>query len=206
MRASFVFVILLAVVPAHADWLLDSMRAASAATSPGQTGAPAPATEWIAYEPPSRLFRADLPPEGWNAYEEEDALGTVVRAFGPDDPSGALRATLSVRLIDRDAPNFLPAKEAVESMRQSKSGREVSPVRPLRLPIGLARVFEIVETRRLPVDSGPSSPLAVHQYIAVIPRGSDYFLVRLVTARSNYLDFRDDFTRFLRSFRPIGAR
>ncbi len=206
MRASPILFVLLAATPLHADWLLDSTRAAAAASNPGQATTAVPATDWVPYEPPSRLFRADLPSEGWNAYEEEDALGPVVRAFGPDDPSGALRATISVRLIDRDTPNFMSAKDAVEAMRQSRSGREVSAVRPLRLPVGLARVFEIVEARRLPVDFGPSSQVSLHQYVAVIPRGTDYFLIRLVTARSNYLDFREDFVRFLRSFRPIGTR
>ena len=166
----------------------------------------APAKDWLPYEPPSRLFHMDMPPEGWNAFEEDDALGSVVHVFGPDDPSGTLRATLSIRLVDRDTPNFLPAKEAVEAMRQSQPGRDVTAVRPLRLTAGLARVFEIVETRRLPIDSAPSAPVTLHQYVAVIPRGADYFLVRLITARANYLDYREDFIRLLKSFRPIGSR
>ncbi len=206
MRCSVFVVLALAAAPARADWLLDAQRAAAAAPLPGEA-APEPAkSDWIGFEPASRLFRAELPAEGWRTFEEEDALGAVVRAFGPDDPSGALRAELSVRLIDRDAPNFVPAKEALDAMRRPGPDREPGAVRPLRIPAGLARVFEIVETRRVPVDEGPSAPLELHQYVAVIPRGDAYYLVRLTTSRASYLEFRDDFVRFLKSFRPIGAR
>jgi len=126
--------------------------------------------------------------------------------LGPDDPSGALRAMLTVRLIDRDAPNFTPAKEAVDAMRRPAPGREPSPTHPLRVGAGLARIFEIVETRRLPADEGPSAPVALHQYVAVIPRGEAYYLVRLTSGRVNYLDYRDFFVEFLKNLKPIGAR
>ena len=140
--------------------------------------------------------------------EEESAVGTVVRVFGPEDPSGLVRATLSVRLIDRDSPSFLPIKRGVDAMRASDkaTSRETTPVRPLRVPAGLARIFEVTETRRLPADEGPSAPLRLHHYVAVLPYGGEsYFVVRLVTERDEYLDYRDDFVRFLKSFRPLGA-
>jgi hypothetical protein len=85
-------------------------------------------------------------------------------------------------------------------------GREATIVHPLRVGAGLARIFEVTETRRVPMDSGVSAPLEIHQYVAVIPRGEAYFVVRLITGRSNYLDFRDDFVRFLKSMKPVGAR
>lgn len=206
MRCDLIAVLLLAAAPARADWLLDAQRAAATAAIPGEAPPEPVKSGWVPFEPASRLFRAELPSEGWRAFDEEDALGTVARAFGPDDPSGALRAELSVRLVDRDTPNFAAAKDAVEAMRRPGPGREPSPVRPLRVPAGLARIFEVVETRRVPVDEGPSAPLELHQYVAVIPRGDAYYLIRLVTARANYLDFRGDFVRFLKSFRPIGSR
>lgn len=206
MRPSLIAALLLAAAPARADWLLDASRAAASAPVPGEAAPEPPKSGWVPFEPGSRLFRAELPSEGWRAFDEDDALGSVVRVFGPDDPSGVLRAELTVRLMDRDAPNFVPAKDAVEAMRRPGPGREPSPVRPLRIPAGLARIFEVVETRRLPADEGPSAPLEVHQYVAVVPRGEAYFLIRLVTARASYLDYRDDFVRFLKSFRPIGAR
>jgi hypothetical protein len=207
MLASLILLLPLAAAPARADdWLLDAQRAAAAAPIPGEAAPEKPKSDWVPFEPVSRLFRAQLPTEGWQAFEEEDALGTVVRVLGPDDPSGALRATLTARLIDRDAPNFVTAKEAVEMMRRSGPDRDPSAVHPLRVGAGLARVFEVVETRRLPADEGPSTPHELHQYVAVIPRGEAYFLIRLTTARANYLDFRDFFVTFLKSLKPIGSR
>lgn len=207
MRSELLAVLLLAAAaPARADWLLDASRAAAAAPIPGEAAPEKPKKDWVPFEPPSRLFRADLPPEGWLAHDEDDAFGTVTRIFGPDDPSGALRTTLTVRVMDRDAPDFVPVKEAVEAMRRASPGREATPVRPLRIPAGLARVFEVVETRRLPVEEGPSAPVELHQYVAVIPHGDAYYLIRLVSSRASYLDHRDDFVRFLKSFRPVGMR
>ena len=42
--------------------------------------------------------------------------------------------------------------------------------------------------------------------MAVIPRGESYYLVRLTSARANYLDFRTFFVEFLKNLKPIGAR
>ncbi len=206
MRSSLLVLLALTAVPARADWLLDAQHAAAAVPLPGEAAPEAVKPGWVGIEPASRMFRAELPSEGWRVFDEEDALGSVVRAFGPDDPSGALRAELSVRLVDRDTPNFVPAKDAVDAMRRPGPDRDPSGVHPLRIPAGLARIFEVVETRRVPVDEGPSAPLVIHQYVAVVPRGDAYYLIRLTTARANYLDFRDDFVRFLKSFRPIGVR
>ena len=207
MLSKLALLLLLASAPARAeDWLVSAQRSAASATIPGEAAPEKAKSDWVPYEPASRLFRGGLPPAGWRAFEEEDALGSVVRVLGPDDPSGALRATLTVRLLDRDSPIFTPAKDAVEAMRRQGPGRESTAVHPLRIGAGLARVFEITETRRVPDDAGPSSPMELHQYVAVIPRGEAYFVVRLVSARANYLDFRDDFTRFLKSLSFVGPR
>lgn len=207
MTASALLLAALAASPARAgDWLDGARAAAAAAAIPGEAAPEKAKKGAVPYEPVSRLFRAELPSEGWRPFEEEDALGAVVRVLGPDDPSGALRAQLTVRLIDRDSPGFLPAKEAVEAMRRPAPGREPSPTRPLRVGAGLARLFEIVESRRLPLDEGPSAPVELHQYVAVIPRGEAYYLVRLTTGRSNYLDFRDFFVEFIKGLKPVGAR
>jgi hypothetical protein len=207
MIASLLLPLLLAAAPARADdWLLEAQRAAAAAPIPGEAAPEKPKSGWVPFEPASRLFRGELPAEGWRAFEEDDALGSVVRVMGQDDPSGALRAALTVRLVDRDAPDFIPSKEAVDAMRRPGTGRDPSPVHPLRVGAGLARVFEIVERRRLPLDEGPSVPMDLHQYVAVIPRGEAYFLVRLTTARANYLDYRDFFVSFVKSLKPIGSR
>ena len=201
-----IFALVVAGPVRAADWLDAAVGDAARAAVVGAPAPEASKPDWVPYEPASRLFRADLPPVGWRAFEEEDALGPIVRVLGPDDASGAFRSTLTVRLIDRDSPIFIPAKDAVDAMRRQGPNRESSAVRPLRVGAGLARIFEISETRRLPVDFGPSTPLETHQYVAVIPRGDAYFVVRLITARENYLDFRDDFVRFLKALKPVGGR
>lgn len=208
MRLELLLALLTLAAPARAagDWLLDAERAAASAALPGQAAPEKPKEDWVPFEPASRLFRGMLPSEGWHASDEDDALGSIVRILGPEERTGALRALLTVRLVDRDSPGFVPAKEAVEAMRRSQSGRDATSVRPMRVTGGLARIFEVVETRRAPVDEGPSAPLELHQYVAVIPRGETYYLIRLVSARADYLDYRDLFSRFLKEFRPIGER
>ena len=181
-------------------------RTSSAATIPGEAVPEKAKSDWVPFEPVSRQFRADLPSAGWTAFEEDDALGSVVRVLGPDDPSGALRAAITVRLVDRDSPVFVPAKDAVDAMRRQGPDRESTAVQLVRMGAGLARLFEITETRRVLADTAPSAAMAIHQYVAVIPRGEAYFVVRLVTSRENYLDFRGDFIRFLKSLKPVGAR
>ena len=188
------------------DWLLGAQKAAASAAIPGEAVPEKPGKDWVPYEPASRLFRAELPPAGWNAFEEEDALGPVVRILGPDDPSGALRASLSVRLVDRDSPVFTPAKEAIEGMRRSSPGREASPVHSLRVCAGQTRNNEDTENHHEPNNTRPSALLELHQYVAVIPRGEAYYVIRLVSARANYLDLRDGFGDFLMSMKPGGAR
>ncbi len=206
MLSNLALLLLLASAPARGDdWLMDARRAAATAVIPGEAAPEKAKSDWVPYEPASRLFRAELPTVGWRSFEEDDALGSVVRVLGPDDPSGALRATLTVRLVDRDSPMFTPVKVAVEGMRRQGPDRESTAVQTLRVGAGLARIFEVTEIRRVP-DAATSAPLEIHQYVAVIPRGEAYFVVRLVTARESYLDFRDDFVRFLKSIKPVGAR
>lgn len=209
IRIALAAFVLLTASSVHAeDWLLSAENAARSAAIPGEAALEKPKSSWLPFTPAARTFIADLPSSGWHVVEEESAVGTVVRVFGPDDPSGQVRATLSIRLIDRDSPSFLPVKRGVDAMRaeDKATSREATPVRPLRVPAGLARTFEVTETRRLPADEGPSTPIELHHYVAVLPQGGEaYFVIRLVTARADYLDYRADFVRFLKSFRPLGA-
>jgi hypothetical protein len=70
----------------------------------------------------------------------------------------------------------------------------------------LARTFEVVETRRLPSEQAPSFPEELHHYIAVLPNGDGYYVLRLISARTDYLEHRDMFVRFLKTFRLLGSR
>lgn len=204
-RRAFFLLLALAAAPAGAeDWLLSAQHAAAGALIAGEAAPAAPESRWIAYE--STLLRSELPSEGWRAYEEEDSLGTVVRVLGPDSTSGGTRATLTVRLVDRSTPGFVPAKQAVEDMRRDDRGRDPSAVRAMRVAAGLARIFEVTVTRRPPSDEGPALPETLHEYVAVIPRGEPYFVVRMISTRADYLDVRGVFARFLRELRPVGAR
>lgn len=198
--------LLLLRAPAFAgDWLADASKAANTAAIPGSV-LPEPVKKaWIPYVPSSRLFSGEIPVEGWWPMEEETATGSVFRLLGGDSQSGALRTVLSVRFYDKDTPGFTPIKQAVELMRRENKeiGRKVTPVRPVRVSLGLARTFEINETRRVPSDDGPSFEEDLHHYVAVIPVGEAYYLVRMVSSRATYLEYRDDFVRFMKSLRSL---
>ncbi len=187
------------------DWLSGAAKAAQTAVIPGQPSAEEPKKGWIPFIPNSRLFSGEIPAEGWWPVEEETATGSVFRLLGADSQSGSVRATLSVRFYDKDTPGFTPIKQAVELMRKEDKlfPRQITPVRPVRVGLGLARTFEIVETRRMPAEDGPSFEEELHHYVAVIPVGEAYYLLRLVSSRATYLDYRDDFVRFMKSLRTL---
>ncbi len=186
------------------DWLDYAVRAADAASIASEPPSSRPRAAWTPVE--FSEFQSVLPSTGWYAYEEDDALGTVVRAFGPDSSSGSLRAMLSVRLIDHSTPGYRDAKTAVDEMRRDAPGRDPTPVRAIRVAAGLARVFEVTLTRREAADDGPAIPESLHEYVAVIPRGESYYLLRFVSTRRSYLDSRDVFVRFLKELSPLGSR
>jgi hypothetical protein len=190
------------------DWLADAGKAAREAVIPGAAQPDAPKARWVPYIPSSRLFSGEIPVEGWWPMEEETATGSVFRLLGGDSQSGSVRTVLSVRFYDKDTPGFMPIKQAVELMRRENKeiSRSVSPVRPIRVSLGLARTFEISETRRVPSDDGPSFEEELHHYVAVIPVGEAYYLVRLISSKATYLEYRDDFVRFMKSLRTLSVR
>lgn len=201
--------LLLIPIPSFAgDWLADAGKAAREAVIPGAAQPDAPKAKWVPYVPSSRLFSGEIPVEGWWPMEEETATGSVFRLLGGDSQSGSVRTVLSVRFYDKDTPGFMPIKQAVELMRRENKeiGRSVSPVRPVRVSLGLARTFEISETRRVPSDEGPSFEEDLHHYVAVIPVGEAYYLVRLISSKATYLEYRGDFVRFMKSLRSLSVR
>jgi len=197
--------LLLASAASAGDWLADADKAAREAVIPGAAQPEAPKAAWMPFVPASRLFSGEIPVQGWWPMEEETATGSVFRLLGGDSHSGAARTVLSVRFYDKDTPGFLPIKQAVELMRRDdkESKRAITAVRPVRVGLGLARTFEIVETRRIPADEGPSFEEELHHYVAVIPVGEAYYLVRLISSRATYLEYRDDFVRFMKSLRTL---
>lgn len=208
MNSAMLALILLSPSAFAGDWLADAAKAAREASVPGSPRPEPPKQAWIPFMPASRLFSGEIPAEGWWPMEEETATGPVFRLLGSDSQSGSVRTTLSVRFYDKDTPGFTPIKQAVDDMRKDDEAtrRSVTPVRPLRVGLGLARTFEIVETRRMPSEDGPSFEEELHHYVAVVPVGEAYYLVRLLSARATYLDHREDFVRFLKSLRSTSQR
>ena len=159
----------------------------------------------VLYLAPSHLFACEVP-AGWPAFETEDALGPVVRLLGPDNPAGTYRAGLSVRWFEKGSPGYVEPQKAVDEMRRSDKDtkRSSTAVRHMRVGGLLARIFEVVETRTLPLERLPAEEKPIHHYVAVIPIGLNYYLVRFSSTRDVYLDFREDYIRCLDTFKPLG--
>lgn len=210
MRIDLALILLLAAAPAGAvDWLLESERAAAGASIPAEPAPEAAKADFLPHTPASRLFTADVPTRGWWPVEEEGPDGSAFYLLGPDSPSGAFRAVLSVRSYDKDSSVYADAKKHVDLLRKNDDAvsRSATAVRPLRVGNGvLARTFEVVETRRLPSEQAPSFPEELHHYVAVLPNGDGYYVLRLISARTDYLEHRDMFVRFLKTFRLLGTR
>lgn len=184
--------------------LLLALALAAPGAAQEETSAQGP---YRSYEPASRSFRCDIP-KGWRPMEEETAQGVSVHILGPDDSAGAYRTGIDVHLFEPGQPGFVPLKNALDQMRRQDkaSGRNATPIRLLRSNGLLSRLFEITEERLLPAERLPASPTALHHYVAVIASGESYFVLRLSSTREAYLDYREEFLRFLKHFRPIGYK
>ena len=162
----------------------------------------------LRYTPPSQSFTCDLPGPEWHAFEEEEGSGFAVHILGPDNRGGTYRAGLDIRWVEKGQAGWLPIKKQIdERLRRNDpaAGRTATTVRPYRIPAGLARVFEVVETRRLPGDQLPSLDEELHYYYAMIPEGESYYEIKLASTREEYFQHRDLFARFLRSFSALGV-
>ncbi len=188
----FLWAALLCVAPARAQ-----------DTQPGE--APALKAKQVLYLAPSHLFACEVP-TGWKAFETEDALGPVVRLLGPDNPAGTYRTGLSVRWFEKGNPGYVEPQKAVDVMRRSDRDTKRSATAVVHMRVGglLARIFEVVETQTLPLERLPADEEQIHHYVAVIPSGFNYYLVRLSSTRAVYLDFREDYMRCLNTFKPLG--
>lgn len=160
----------------------------------------------LRYTPASQTFACDLPGADWHAFEEEEESGFAVHILGPDNPSGTYRAGIDIRWIEKGQQGWIPLKKRVDVLRRpdNDTSRGATVVRPYRLPAGLSRVFEVVETRRLPADQLPSIDEELHHYYAMLPVGESYYELKLSTSRDSYYEYRQLFAKFLRNFKPIG--
>lgn len=159
-----------------------------------------------AFVSPKGTFGCDVPAVGWSAMEEDTPLGSTARFFGPVEEGGAWRAALHVHYLDKAQPGFVPIDDAVKRARRSDSTaeRSATSVRRARVARASARRFEVNETRLLPIDRLPAAPSALHHYLAFIPAGDGYFIVKLSTSRETYLERKPLFERVLKTFRVLG--
>jgi hypothetical protein len=167
--------------------------------------APTAKAKHALYSAPSRLFACEVP-SGWQTLATEDALGPVVRFLGPDNPSGTYRTGLSVRWFEKGEPGYVEPQKAVDEMRRpdKDTKRSTTSITHMRVAGLLARLFEVVENRTVPLERLPADEEEIHDFVAVIPSGYNYYLVRLSSTRDVYLDYREDYMRCLRTFKPLG--
>lgn len=168
----------------------------------------APQGRYRSYEPAARAFRCEFPIEGWLPMEEETAQGYAVHILGPDDPAGAYRTGIDVEFFEPGQPGFVPAKKALDELRREDKAtdRTATSIRVVRGNGATSRLFEVTETRRLPAERLPSASTVLHHFIAVVPNGESYYVVRLSSTRDVYLEYRDEFLRFIKHFRPLGYK
>jgi len=159
----------------------------------------------VFYLAPSHLFSCEVPAR-WQVFASEDALGPVVRFLGPDNPSGTYRTGLSVRWFEKGEPGYVDPQKAVDEMRRpdKDTKRSTTSIAHMRVSGLLARLFEVVENRTLPLERLPAAEEEIHDYVAIIPSGFNYYLVTLSSSRDVYLDFREDYMRCLKTFKPLG--
>ena len=162
----------------------------------------------LRYAPASNSFVCDLPGAEWVAFEDEEAEGAAVHILGPDNPDGLYRPGIDVRLYEKGHSRFLPMKTFIDRMRRSDddTGRQATGVRPQRIGGILLRLFEVNEKRWLPVDRFPAAERDIHHFVAVVPAGDSYFVIKLGSTRETYLEYRSLFVNFIKSFRPQGYR
>jgi hypothetical protein len=67
------------------------------------------------------------------------------------------------------------------------------------------RIFEVREERVLPEGRLPAKPVRLHHFYAFVSSGADeYFMIKLSCAEDDFVEYRNEFRRFLRTFRVLG--
>lgn len=159
------------------------------------------------YEPAGGSFRCQIP-AAWRPIEEESLQGPIVHIIEPEQAGKAYRSGIDVQLFEAGQPGVVPFKKAIDLLRREDKAfqRSATPVRLLRANGLLFRLFEVTETRLLPAESLPASQTPLHHYVAVAQSGESYFVLRLSSLRDVYLDYRNVFQLFVKSFRPLGYK
>ena len=162
------------------------------------------AAAWHPYVPDSRIFDCSIP-EGWQAVENDESSQLSAHILGPDDPLGLYRTGIDVRRYEKGQSDYQPVAKALIEWRKTnkETDRALTAVRPMRISGSLAMTFEVTEKRWLPIEETPLSQQYLHRYVAIIPKGEDYYVVSLSSMRDVYLDYRDVFYDFLKSFHAL---
>lgn len=168
----------------------------------------APPSSYIKYSPLSGSFTCEIPSSGWHGFEEETPHGYSTHIMGPKNPAGNFRTGIDVHFFEKGGAGSLDAKKAIDKMRKSSSNisRRATPIRPTRIAGFPGRLFEIEETRALPADKLPAKEEVLHYFVAVVQSQESYYVVKLASSRDIYLDLRNEFLRFLKHFKPLGAK
>lgn len=161
--------------------------------------------EAFPYTPPGRSFSCSMP-LGWTAFEQPTPAGTVTHIVGPESAAG-WRPAYHVHAFEKGTPAYLEPRAMLKALRRSDnaSDREVTGLESWRVARKSARLFEVREQRFSPAGQLPGELLNLHHFYAYVPGvGEDYFIVKLTTRETEYLEFRSEFKRFLESMRIVG--
>lgn len=165
----------------------------------------AAAEDLVPYSPPSRSFSCSLP-VGWTAFEQATPVGTVAHIVGPEVTAG-WRPAYHVHSVEKDKPGWRKPRQMLKALRRSDDSAKRSSTGLVSWRVGRksSRIFEVSERRVVPAGRLPSELLGLHHFYAYIPGvGDDYFVVKLTTRESDYLDYRKEFYRFLDSLQFLG--
>jgi len=162
-------------------------------------------TRYPFFTPPSRLFSCEIP-VGWSSFETETLRGKAVHIVGPRG-SGTLRPAYHIHHFDKTKPGFLPGKDALrrELKSDKASGRESSATVSVRAGRNTGKMFEVREERLLPEGRLPAKPARLHHFYAFLASGADeYIMIKLSCPEEDFVAYRQEFRRFLKSFRVLG--
>lgn len=157
----------------------------------------------ITYISPSKSFIVDIP-RGWEGFESASPRGIATHLLGPELADGGWRAAYHVHYFEKGAPGFAPLREMlkIERRKNRTMRRQVTPTTTWRVDRKPAKVFEVREERITRYGRLPAERLPLHHFYAIVPNGTNaYYMIKLSVTENRYLEYREEFRRFLKSFR-----